>query len=605
MLRAVLASSAAACALGALPAAAQQSAESNEVEIVGHVLEPAPLEPSAERVGQLQLPDGFEIASFAEGLVNPRMLAVADDGTVYVTQRSVGNVVMLRDEDGDGRADLQEQVASRPDMHGIAIDGRRMYLTTIKDVYRAEIEEDGTLGQLERIIDDLPDAGQHPNRTIAIGPDGKLYISVGSTCNACGEANPESATLLRAEPDGSSRRIFASGLRNTIGFDWQPETGLLYGLDHGIDWLGDQEQQEELNRLEQGKKYGWPYIYADGKHNPADEPPGGISMEEWARTSEEPVLMYTPHAAPMQMAFYRGGPFPEEYLGDAFAAMRGSWNRKPPSGYEVVRIRFENGEPRAIEPFVTGFLVDQESGEAGQFARLAGLAITRDGALLVSDDSNGVIYRISYARSGDQQAADAALPMARPAQPSAAASSKAGAAASGEPGAQQLALSMVDAAADARLEVDSPAFEGNQSIPVVYSEYGEGISPPLSWSAGPEGTQSYVLLLEDPDAAEPKPFVHWIMYNLPAEVRSLREGIPGAPRLELPDGVMQGQNSRGSTGYFGMKPPAGPAHRYHFQVLALDQALDLPAGAGREAVLDAIKGHVLAEGELVGSFQKP
>ena len=604
MLRAVLATTA-ACALGALPAAAQQSAKSNEVEIVGHVVEPAPLEPTDERIGRLELPDGFEIAKFAEGLVNPRMLAVADDGTVYVTQRSVGNVVMLRDEDGDGRADVQQQVASRPNMHGIAIDGRRMYLTTIQDVYRAEIKEDGTLGELERIIDDLPDAGQHPNRTIALGPDGKLYISVGSTCNACGEANPENATLLRAEPDGSSRRIFASGLRNTIGFDWQPETGELYGLDHGIDWLGDQEQQEELNRLEQGKKYGWPYIYADGKRNPADEPPGGISMEEWARTSEAPVLLYTPHSAPMQMAFYRGGSFPEEYRGDAFAAMRGSWNRKPPSGYEVVRIRFEDGEPQAIEPFVTGFLVDQGEGEAGQFARLAGLAIARDGALLVSDDSNGVIYRISYARGDEQRAADAALPMAPQADQSAAASGKAGAAASGEPDAQQLALNLLDASADATLEVDSPAFGENQSIPVVYSGYGEDISPPLGWSAGPEGTRSYALLLEDPDAAEPKPFVHWIMYNLPPEVRSLREGIPGAPRLELPDDARQGQNSRGSTGYVGMKPPAGPAHRYHVQVLALDQALDLPAGAGREAVLDAAQGHVLAAGELVGTFQKP
>ncbi|HEX5794249.1 MAG TPA: YbhB/YbcL family Raf kinase inhibitor-like protein, partial [Geminicoccaceae bacterium] len=200
---------------------------------------------------------------------------------------------------------------------------------------------------------------------------------------------------------------------------------------------------------------------------------------------------------------------------------------------------------------------------------------------------------------------DAALPMAPQADQSAAASGKAGTAASGEPDAQQLALNLLDASADATLEVDSPAFGENQSIPVVYSGYGEDISPPLSWSAGPEGTRSYALLLEDPDAAEPKPFVHWIMYNLPPEARGLREGIPGAPRLELPDGAMQGQNSRGSTGYVGMKPPAGPAHRYHVQVLALDQALDLPAGAGREAVLDAVKGHVLAAGDLVGTFQKP
>jgi glucose/arabinose dehydrogenase len=221
------------------------------------------------------------------------MLAVADDGMVYVTRRSVGDVVMLKDEDGDGTADIQQSVASRPNMHGIAIDGRTMYVAAIKDVYRTEIQDDGTLGELSRIIDDLPDLGQHPNRTIRIGPDGMLYISSGSTCNACGEANPENAAMLRAQRDGSSRKIFASGLRNTIGFDWHPQTGELYGLDHGIDWLGDQEQHEELNHLQEGKQYGWPYIYADGKHNPADEPPAGITMKEWAKASAEPALLYT------------------------------------------------------------------------------------------------------------------------------------------------------------------------------------------------------------------------------------------------------------------------------------------------------------------------
>lgn len=122
-------------------------------------------------------------------------------------------------------------------------------------------------------------------------------------------------------------------------------------MDHGIDWLGSNEQDEELNLIEQGKKYGWPYIYADGKHNPQDEPPNGITMEEWAAQSTDPELLYTPHAAPMQMAFYEGDRFPEEYRGDAFVAMRGSWNRNPPSGYEIVRIDFEDRWPVAFEPF--------------------------------------------------------------------------------------------------------------------------------------------------------------------------------------------------------------------------------------------------------------
>jgi glucose/arabinose dehydrogenase len=254
------------CAAVALawPAFAQRDA----VEIVGHVNKPSKLQPSEAQIKRLTVPDGFDVRVFARDLGNPRIIAVAGNGLVYVTRRETGDVLMLRDENGDGKADEQVVVASRPDMHGIAIDGTRMYLATVNDVYVTEINADGTLQELSRIIDDLPEAGQHPNRTLAIGPEGMLFITVGSTCNACGESNPENATVLRASPDGSSRTIFASGLRNTIGFDWHPETGELWAMDHGIDWLGDNEQQEELNLIEEGRQYGWPYIYADGKENP-------------------------------------------------------------------------------------------------------------------------------------------------------------------------------------------------------------------------------------------------------------------------------------------------------------------------------------------------
>jgi glucose/arabinose dehydrogenase len=169
-------------------------------------------------------------------------------------------------------------------------------------------------------------------------------------------------------------------------------------MDHGIDWLGDDEQKEELNLLVAGEQYGWPYIYADNRHNPQPEPPGELSMEEWAKMSRPPVLLHTAHAAPMQLAFYGGAQFPAEYRGDAFVAMRGSWNRKPPSGYEVVRIRFKWGKPVAFEPFATGFLV-QTDGGWGFIGRPAGVAVAADGALLVSDDTNGVIYRIAYSGS--------------------------------------------------------------------------------------------------------------------------------------------------------------------------------------------------------------
>ena len=374
-----------------------ENPQAADVEITGHVLEPQQISPAPDQL-DLQMPEGFELSVFAEGLANPRMLAVAEDGSVYVTQRNVGELTMLRDEDGDGAADQQMTVARRPDLHGVAIEGSRIFLVTIKELYRAHINPDGSLSQLELLADDLPDAGQHPNRTIAVGPDGMLYLSVGSTCNACSEGNPENATILRMAQDGTRRTIFATGLRNTIGFAFEPETGALYGMDHGIDWLGDSAQHEELNHIVQGNRYGWPYVYGDGKINPQDEPPAGTSIQDWLAQSTNPVGLYTAHSAPMQMVFYTGDQFPQAYRGDAFVAMRGSWNRKPPSGYEVARIRFDNGNPAGLEPFITGFLVEESNGWSHR-GRLAGLVQTPDGSLLLSDDANGIIYRISYSAS--------------------------------------------------------------------------------------------------------------------------------------------------------------------------------------------------------------
>lgn len=577
----------------ATPAAAQPQGEVgrySDVTIEGTILEPRKVEISddARLTGLLRAPEGFRVEVFARDLVNPRMLAVSDSGVLYATRRTVGDVVMLRDADGDGRADAPRTVASRAGMHGIAFDGDRVFLATVNDVYVADVREDGTFGPLERIINDLPDGGQHPNRTLAVGPDDKLYVSAGSTCNACAETNPESATILRAEKDGASRTIFASGLRNTIGFGWEPTTGTLYGFDHGIDWLGDEEQVEELNRIERGKQYGWPYVYGDGQPNPQDNPPDGITLEQWAAMSESPVLGYTAHAAPMQMAFYDGTAFPEAFRGDAFVAMRGSWNRRPPSGYEVLRVDFEDGEPVGFERFLEGFLIRQEDGSYDYLARLAGVAVGRDGALFVSDDSNGVVYRVTYA--GDTASNGAGVGAAPPNVVAEAPASK-------------VARDLVSPSRPEPMEVNAP-FRNEAPIPLAHTADGDNASPSLSWSGAPDGTKSFVVIVDDPDAAQPKPFVHWIVYDLPAGVTQLREGLLTEPVLPHPEGAKQGTNSRGATGYFGPKPPVGdPPHAYQFQVFALDVAsLELDPGARREAVLAAMEGHVLASGTLVGTF---
>jgi Raf kinase inhibitor-like YbhB/YbcL family protein len=564
-----------------------QQGDGTRVAIATAIVKPAKVDATPERIEALKAPPGFKVSAFATDLKNIRIIAVAPDGTIYVSRRDQGDVLMLKDVNQDGRADGPPVVvASRAGAHGLAIRDGKLYLATVKEVFVADILRDGALGPLKLIIGDLPDAGQHPNRTLSFGPDGMLYISAGSTCNTCNENNPENATMLRASPDGKQRSIFAAGLRNTIGYDWHPRTGELWGMDHGIDFLGDDEQKEELNKLELGKQYGWPHVYGAGAIYPQSTPPGEITKEEWKARSEPMVLGYTAHAAPMQMLFYRAAGFPAEYQGDAFVTMRGSWNRSTPSGYEIVRIRFADGQAKSIEPFVTGFLTD---GGKTHIARPVGLAVAADGALLMADDANGVLYRVAY--TGSDKAA-AALPPA----PSGPMQQQA------ERGSNvPLAAARPETRSNNKLAVQSSGFANGEALPAKYSEYMDGVSPPLAWRSV-KGAQSYVIIMEDPDAPQ-KPFVHWLAWNIPASVTSLPEGVQEQPRLTQPEGVLQGRTTRGSIGYFGPRPPVGdPAHHYHFQIFALDTVLSLGFGSDRDQLLQAMRGHVLAKGEIVGRY---
>jgi Raf kinase inhibitor-like YbhB/YbcL family protein len=571
-----------------------QQAKTVDEPISANVYELAKLEPTPERIAGLKVPEGFQVTRFAE-LQNPRWLLVAPDGVVYVSQRDPGTLTMLRDTNGDGVADVQKVVAKRPNLHGIALRGNDLYFVTINELYVARRNADGTLGEPRLLIKDLPDAGQHPNRTIAFGPDGMLYISVGSTTNAADERDPEAATMLRATPDGKKRTIFASGLRNTIGFGWHPTTRQMWGMDHGIDYMGNDRPREELNELLENTRYGWPFVSEDNIISPHPKPPAPYTPEKWAEMSRKPVLTYTAHSAPLQMAFYTGSQFPTEYRNDAFVCMRGSWNRKPASGYEVVRIRFSpEGRPTGIEPFLTGFLVPggAEGGKDGHIGRLCGLAVWNDGSLLFTDDTNNTIYRLAY--NGPR--------------PVAANGNIQGPRKSPDPlSAQRKITSQLDEAINApdTIKVTSSAFADNAPIPLKHSAYGEDLSPALSWSGVPANTQSLVLMMEDPDALNPKPFVHWIAANLPASLASLPANVAKTERPAVLKGGIQGANHTGSIGYYGPKPPAadGP-HRYHFQVFALDTRLDLPAGYNRQALLMAMRGHVIARGESIGTYDR-
>jgi Raf kinase inhibitor-like YbhB/YbcL family protein len=302
------------------------------------------------------------------------------------------------------------------------------------------------------------------------------------------------------------------------------------------------------------------------------------------------VLGYTAHAAPMQFLFYTGVGLPQRFQGDAFATMRGSWNRSKPSGYELVRIRFKDGKPQAFEPFLRGFLTD---GGRTHFARPVGLAQAKDGAILMSDDANGVLYRIAYTGSEAKAGAAAGPAPAGPMQ------NQAGAGTGGP-----LAKDRPETDARKTIALTSPAFGADGWIPKRMSEYADGVSPPLQWSSV-VGAKSYVVIAEDPDAKPIAPYVHWLAWNIPAEVTALPEGLQEQPRLTDPAGVLQGRTSRGSIAYYGPRPPAGDGpHRYYFQVFALDSLLTVPFGADKEQLLAAMKGRVLAKGYLIGQYQQ-
>ena len=561
--------------LSAFFVAAQQTRELRTVQ--GNYNDTATIKPTVERIKTLKLPSGFSIAEFAE-VGNPRILAVNTDGTVYVSQRNPGTLTMLKDTNGDGVADVQKVVAEKKQLHGVYIDGGKLYFTTVKEVFVTDINADGTLSEPRMLIDDLPDAGQHPNRTIAVR-DNKLWITVGSTCNACDESNLENATILTTDLDGKNRKVYASGLRNTIGFGWHPVSKKLFGMDHGIDLLGDNDQEEELNEIKEGAKYGWAYVYANAKLNPHNVVPKelGLTNEDWAKQSVNPVLLYTPHAAPMQMAFYTGAMFPSEYKNDAFIAMRGSWNRVPPSGYEVVRIRFDkSGNPTSMEPFLTGFLVKggAPDGKDAHFARPVGLAMMNDGSMLVTDDTNNIIYRITYNQK--------TMPpiMSR----------------------EDISMNLSETGgAPATIQVKSSSFGNMQMIPNKYSEYYDKISPNISWSNVPKNAQSLVVMLEDPDGGI-EPVTHWLVANIAPTMTSLPENMM---KIETVNGIMQGANQNAKIGYYGPMPPReDPPHAYHFQVFALDTKLNLPSGFNRQGLLDAMKGHVVGKGEIVGMYQR-
>jgi glucose/arabinose dehydrogenase len=366
-----------------------------------------------EMVKLLKVPAGWQVSVAASGLGRPRMLYPAPNGGLYITRRDGGDVLLLKDADGDSKfEDLVTVAADFKGVHGITAREGWLYLCNDNLLRRYRQNPDGSLGAMETLISDLPNGGQHPNRTMAFGPDGMLYLSVGSECNDCKEANKEMASMLRIDPATWKRTMYATGLRNTIGFDWHPSTHELWGIDNGGDGKGNKWPPEEVNHIVQGGVYGFPFVYGKREVDQSREDPAGDIKEEYAKNTVPSVLELGAHQAPIGFTFFGAARnIPAEYANDGLVCWHGSWARSKPVGFKVQRIRFQNGEAVAAEDFLTGFL---KPGllmfkRKARFGRPAGITVTPAGVVYVSDDANGVLYAIKRTNANET----AALPAGR------------------------------------------------------------------------------------------------------------------------------------------------------------------------------------------------
>jgi glucose/arabinose dehydrogenase len=344
-----------------------------------------PLTPPAEPIS---LPPGFAVNVFASGLSNPRMLAIGPDGQLYVAERGASRILRLPDLDSDGQAESLQVVAdgmAPPSSLAFYQDGSLYVGLTQRILRLSQPDAQGVFQKKEIIVDGLPIEG-HNTRTVLFSPDWeKLFVSVGSSCNVCDEADPRRAAILRYNPDGSGEEIYARGLRNAVGITFRPGTGELWATNNGRDMLGDDLPPETVYIVQQGQDYGWPRCHAGRIIDPE------FGGQEACQGVPTPVLEMQAHSAPLGLTFYTGAQFPEEYRGDLFIAFHGSWNRSQPTGYKIVRVPMEGNTPGSVQDFAVGWLDGSQT-----WGRPVDIITGSDGSLYVSDDAGGIIYRIFY-----------------------------------------------------------------------------------------------------------------------------------------------------------------------------------------------------------------
>jgi glucose/arabinose dehydrogenase len=343
----------------------------------------------AIRVDQIKLPPGFKISVYASGVPNAREMALGSKGTLFVGSRTAGNVyAVIPPTDETSRAQVLKIAAGLNMPSGVAFRDGALYVAEVSRITRfGDIEN-----QLQRppkpvvVNDTLPRESHHGWKFIAFGPDGMLYVPVGAPCNIC-RPDERHGIIARMHSDGTGMETFASGIRNTVGFDWHPETKELWFTENGRDEMGDNIPPDELNYAPQkGMNFGYPDCHAGTIPDP------NIGREPCSKFTP-PAMNLGPHVAAIGMRFYTGKMFPPEYRNQIFIAEHGSWNRSVPIGYRLSVVRLEGNKAVKYEPFAEGWLQGSRA-----WGRPADVMVMPDGALMVSDDEAGVIYRITYGK---------------------------------------------------------------------------------------------------------------------------------------------------------------------------------------------------------------
>lgn len=347
---------------------------------------------SATIAERLKAPPGFTVRAYSSDVPLARFMVFTPEGDLIVSRTRADEVVLLeRDRNRDGKPDSQRVLLKDlKHPHGLTLHEGWLYVGESDAVGRVRFDSaNGTLaGNYERIVTGLTHDGFHQTKTVGFGPDGWLYLSQGSSCNFCVEKDTRRATMMRMRPDGTGAEVYATGLRNSVGFDWAPWDGGLYATENGRDLLGDDFPPDELNRIEPGRFYGWPYVNGFGVLDPDL---GTGQMAKLAETTV-PAHGFRPHNAPLGIRFLRSAGLPQEYARTALVALHGSWNRTKLDGYKVVALQWAADGTITERDFLTGFL-----GTDGIIiGRPAGITEGPDGAIYVSDDYAGVIYRIAY-----------------------------------------------------------------------------------------------------------------------------------------------------------------------------------------------------------------